>query len=446
MAYEFPKNIFSKSLVATIEKIATAYGTNFEPVAVSMISILSAAIGNVVRVSPKEGWSEAVFIWAIVIGNSGSGKTPMVNKLLSYLYARQSESYQIYKEQMDEYEKKMMRVSNRTAEFRKPQLIRFMVSDITIESLASAMEFQPRGILSYQEELAGWFKNHDKYKGGDKERYLNLWSCSPWLRDRVKSSQFIRNTGLSLLGGIQPRVLPNVFQDDSFINGIFPRFLLTTLVAQPYSKLVITDEGMSEWNNLIRDCYCMPLQKDGDNIHYRVIKFSPGAHDIFADFSNELKEKRQGLLEVFVPKLISYTVRISGILHILRGTKDKDINVDVIRDSINLIFYFFGQVKDVLALYGEKSSQYSEQEIRLISILKLLEEKVADGLLSVDNITQEFNKGRQDRLCLDNQKIAYRLIDLGFRTRRTRGYSYLVWEQKVVEKLFLTVSQEGGFT
>jgi len=141
-----------------------------------------------------------------------------------------------------------------------------------------------------------------------------------------------------------------------------------------------------------------------------------------------------------VPKLISYTVRISGLLYILRGIKEKHITVEVMKDSIRLIEYFFDQVKGTLLLYGNGVVQHSEQRQHLISSLRILKEKVSDGLLSVSEITQVFNKGIPDKLCLDNQKIAYRLIDLGLRTRRTKGYSYMIWEQAVMEKLFLTVS------
>jgi len=437
---EFPIDIFPGRLQLSMKKMAEAYSVNVDPVAVAMITILSAAIGNTTRVLPKKGWLEPVFLWSVIIGPSGSGKTPFVTKLLENLYRRQSQAYQVYQGQMQGYERRVMRVTNRNAVIRRPQLLRYIVSDITIESLALAMEGQPRGILSYQDELSGWILSHDQYRarGGDRQKYLELWNCNPWMKDRVSGSQFIRNTGCALLGGIQPLVLPRVFQEDSFVDGLLPRFIFTSLSERPYSDLAITDEDMYEWNSLLHYCYQIALVRDEqeDAIRYRIIPFSPDAHHIFAKFTNELKDRQQGILQVFIPKLISYAVRLAGILYILRDTKEENINVDAIKDSIKLVDYFLGQVKGILGLYGKGGSQYSEQDERLISVLKVLKEKVANGELSIDMIAQEFNKDIPGELRLTNQLVAYKLLNMGLKTRITKGHSYVAWEQSAIEKLF----------
>ena len=65
-----------------MNKMAKAYAINIEPVGVAMLTVISSAIGNTIRISPKKGWVEPPFLWTAIIGPSGSGKTPFTNNFL----------------------------------------------------------------------------------------------------------------------------------------------------------------------------------------------------------------------------------------------------------------------------------------------------------------------------------------------------------------------------
>jgi len=132
------------------------------------------------------------FIWNISIGPSGSGKTPFTERLLKPVYDLQNGVANCKKD------------SNNLCKGSVLQIFKhYIVSDITVEALGKVMNETPRGILVHHDELSGFIKSHDQYKakGNDRQKYIELWGCKPWKRDRVSSgTTYIRNTGCSILG------------------------------------------------------------------------------------------------------------------------------------------------------------------------------------------------------------------------------------------------------
>jgi putative DNA primase/helicase len=58
-----------------------------------------------------------------------------------------------------------------------PDMARTLVGDTTVEALADIMDKNPRGVLINRDELAGWVRGLDQYKGGkgnDRQFYLSL--------------------------------------------------------------------------------------------------------------------------------------------------------------------------------------------------------------------------------------------------------------------------------
>jgi uncharacterized protein DUF3987 len=80
--YSFPFHILPKELRGIIERMSTALHVALEIVASLMLAFISGALGNTIRVSPKNGHEVPPFIWLIVIARSGYGKTPTFNILI----------------------------------------------------------------------------------------------------------------------------------------------------------------------------------------------------------------------------------------------------------------------------------------------------------------------------------------------------------------------------
>lgn len=110
----------------------------------------------------------------------------------------------------------------------EPVMGRVVADDTTIEALAGILESNPRGVLVARDELAGWVRAMDQYKGGrgaDQQNWLSLWSNSPISVDRKSRSEpvIVESPWVSVTGSIQPEILPDLSGGRE--DGLLDRFL-----------------------------------------------------------------------------------------------------------------------------------------------------------------------------------------------------------------------------
>ena len=80
----------------------------------------------------------------------------------------------------------------------------------------------------WNDELAGWFKNFNRYnKGSDEEYWLKLFNANPSFSDRkgVKNSVYISRPFISVVGTIQNGILNELAQGSRTSNGFIDRLL-----------------------------------------------------------------------------------------------------------------------------------------------------------------------------------------------------------------------------
>jgi len=452
---QFPLDVFPEDLKQFIVNTSIAFNVPVEVVAVGVLAILSVAIGNSIRVSPKADWQEAVFIWLIIIGRSGSGKTPPIKKLLKPINDLQKDECRIFNKAWEEYELNLENYKKKSKKIEmeislddkpeKPLLKHYKVSDATIEALADIMKTSPRGILLHQDEISGLILGFNQYKnkGNDRQKILELWNCDPWKVDRVTAgTKYVHDTGCGILGGIQPLVLPAVFKEDSISDGLLPRFLFTVITQDSvYTGDSLSWKDEQFWQEMVKGFYDSKLKKDDfGNNSPRIIKFDQYASDIYKKFKQKYKEQGKYLPErarVFLPKLEAYAIRISGILHILRHQTEDHIQAQTLNDSIRIVDYFAGQAMAVITEYG-KPSQLSEIEITLIKVLVDLKTKVVHGKLKLSEITAALNGLLPQHVQQTPESISSILTKkLKFKTKPSGGYSHLLWDDAKIDSLFI---------
>ncbi|MCK6469399.1 MAG: DUF3987 domain-containing protein [Candidatus Brocadia sinica] len=452
---EFPFNVFPLELQRFIKKVSLSINIQPEVVAITALVILSSSIGHSIRISPKNSFEVAPFLWGVIVMPTGAGKSPTFNTLIKPIRKMQSEAYQNYKQQMVEYKDTLKKTNHpgKTETPKEPVLNQYFVSDVTVESLSDLFEQQPRGILSYQDELSGFILGMNQYKtlkGNDRQHYLELFNCQSWKVDRRSRNTFIPNTGMSIIGGIPPQIIPDVFgNNNSFFDGFIQRFIFVCPenTSLRFSRVEVNNDDLSYWNDLIHWCYEIPLNIDTQTgfVIPKVLILKGNALDLWESFYNTYGELSTVLphnISAFIPKLYLYSLKFAGILQMIEGFCQKHtpqvITKETTHCAIELTKYYFGQVIKVLKLYRDTNKKYSEYQTRIIRILFEMQHEVRNGKLELSKIVEGYRQGLPEYAQLTSKKMSNILNnELHLLTEKSTGnYSYLIWEKEKIENFF----------
>ncbi len=232
---------------AWLEDVSHRMQTPPDFATVSALVITGSIIGSGCSIKPKakDGWEVIPNIWGACIGRpsvvlkSPSMKEPM--QLLEKLQAKYGEQFE--QEQLGAgfdniaHEAKLKDIKDRTGKVakgngkdsvikaddmtvlkesyieaemdapQKPVRRLFKTNETSVQSMTVIQNENPRGVLTFRDELTGLFVKWDREDGADERAYfLEGWNGDGSYTD-VKIGRGLteaKNISLSLLGGIQP--------------------------------------------------------------------------------------------------------------------------------------------------------------------------------------------------------------------------------------------------
>ena len=453
---DFPFDIFPDRFQEIIQKTGIVLSIEPEVVAHAKIAILSGVIGNSIRISPKTGYNGPPFVWAGLIASTGYGKSPAINESMDYIETLQAKSYKEYQDEIRKYNNhKKSQANNPGKSFPStpiPVFKQLKVSDTTVEALADVFTTQPRGVILHRDELSGFILSMNQYKdakGSDKQHYLELFDAKPMTINRKMSApKYVHNTGAAIIGGISPMILPKIFNTDSFHDGFLPRFLFLNVENKhiKYCRESLDADDKAYWESLIDYCYKIPLSIDNNNcVKPKILTLEDNALDSWESFNNEYKQVAFFLPERirgFIPKLITYSLKFAGILHVIQNCEKKalstTIDAETINRAIKLTRFYAGQAVLIVKMYDSPELKFNASQKRIIQVLNDLQSEVGGGELLLSEIVKAYNDSLNDSLKLSPEKIRKILKnELDLTTRKGAGnLSCLIWEQEKLEKLF----------
>ncbi len=85
----FPLEALPEPVRSFVAKAARAIGCDPSFVALPLLAGLASAIGNTRRIELKRGWTEPAIVWAAIVGESGTLKSPALELALRAIRKRQ---------------------------------------------------------------------------------------------------------------------------------------------------------------------------------------------------------------------------------------------------------------------------------------------------------------------------------------------------------------------
>ena len=375
---EFPLDIFPHEIQQYIIQSANTLGLSIDYMGSAFIWMSSVIIGNSVRIEVKPGWQEIATVWIAIVGKPGIGKTPSINQMifpLREVNVREQKEYVKQYAKWREYEALDKKEKQYAEEITKPVSKQFLVGDITLEALVDLHEQNPNAVGIFKDELAGWFKDMNKYRqGSDLEFWLSSWSgTSISLNRKTSKSAFVDKPFIPVLGGIQPSVFEDFTTGDNKENGFVDRILISypELNVNHYNNKHIDDEIIEWYRSFVinfRDSIQRNLLKFNDKgeIESTVSKFESKAvsewiriHDQITDIQNSDDENEY--MKSMLPKQKSYIPRFALIINTIWSAFDDSIKIGIVKtDSLlraeKLSSYFINMSKLVKRDVKEKNN------------------------------------------------------------------------------------------
>jgi hypothetical protein len=226
----FPVEVLPTPLARLVTEGSAALPRPPDFLGVLMLPLLGAAIGTSRVLEVKPGWREGPRIYAAIVAEPGSKKSPALELIATPYRRRQRTLHSAYLDDRARYQQeltwydrdladwKQRRGHRRARQHERPQapqepiMPQVFTTDATLEALAALLEQNPRGVAFIQDELTGWVLAMDQYKGGkgaDRHGWLSFWNGAPILVNRKarKEPIVLANPFVSVAGCLPPDML-----------------------------------------------------------------------------------------------------------------------------------------------------------------------------------------------------------------------------------------------
>jgi hypothetical protein len=421
---EFPADVFPPRLSGWLDRASRGAGTLVDHIAVPMLGVTSSLIGKARRIRASSSWIEPATLWASIIGESGSRKTPGSRAITRTLDQIEADNQPQHREAHAAHEARIEKAKAERNHWRKqceealnktppqeppPMPIEAVdpgdfiwpsiyVSDSTIQRLARLCIIRPRGMLQVRDELAGLMASIKQQTGG-RAFYLEAWDGGKFVVERVddKRTLVVPNLLVGVVGGFQPDKLSSAFRGDQ--DGLYARFLYGWPGTPKYASLTdIIQEVDPEFQNLVTKLIRLPAEDSAGEFRPRIVSLSVEARAKFEEyrqFVDRTKRGIEGRESEWLSKSETHTLRLAGTLEYLSwasvisagglesisaSLEPNEISWRSMADAVLLMReYFWLHARAALRLIGQTDRHaHARKALRWIRAHELSEVSVKD--------------------------------------------------------------------
>lgn len=378
----FPVSCLPDTLKNYVEAVAENTQTPADMAAICALCVIAACVQGKFMVEPKPGWREPLSLYALIIGDPGERKSPVVRAMVAPIQDYEAEAnqrlkYQIERDRLDKklLQKEVDRLANAAAEDDKWKAalylaqdkltawqdikpLRLLADDVTTEALGALMVANggKMAIISAESGIFGMLQG--RY---NKETSLDLWLKGHdgdfvTIDRKGAEPESIKSPALTVCLAAQPQVIDNVMKNEALRGrGFLARFLYAApaslLGRRVYDTAPIPQEVEGKYAALCKELLRLESAEEP-----QIIALAPEAaedmrlyfYDLetgFAPNAEEFDDMRD-----WAAKIHGRTARIAGLLHLaqLGGWADKKpISRETVQAAIIIGSYFIEHAKAI---------------------------------------------------------------------------------------------------
>lgn len=257
---------------------AELIGCSAVNIAMSALTACCAALDDAIQIQPTRhptGWLESARIWTMIVGESGQKKSPgmqcarrPIARIDADLHANSLPEIAAYNDAHDAHRAAVKlwlkdKKGAQPAPPPRPLHRRAFMNEATIAALADVLCDNPRGLLVYREEMAGWLGSMDAFnRGSGMERAAWIEAYDGGLRVidrsmRGAGSVRVENWGVSFLGATQPGKIRSTAERMSD-DGLLQRFIpIVVDGARPAVDRIPDRRAMDDYASIVRGLFEM---------------------------------------------------------------------------------------------------------------------------------------------------------------------------------------------
>lgn len=369
-ANPFPMYGMPEVLADLINDSYNVYASPLEYFACTLL----VACGAVVRkkaVVDEGKYKNYPQLWMMYIGSSGIGKDIPMKIAFKPIYELDRISHEKYIKEMIEWKSASTIAKKEKTDIPPmPTLKMILIDDATPECLYPILQ-QNGGLTLLRDELSGWFADFGRYsKSGEVQRYLSMFTNGTFTVSRVSKEHIrISDPFYSIIGGIQPEILPATLNENQLKeNGFAQRILFAfpDVAKQPYySEKIPNPAYVVRYNKLIEHLH---------TVSFGTLTLSEKAKFLYVDFVNEMVrernktqiEYRQALYSRFRIHVLRIALTIELVKTFPNGlNKERTITCETMQYAIDICRYFIfcGLKVEQLAFQQNENSKFNMKQL-----------------------------------------------------------------------------------
>ena len=326
-----------------IKSAAEVKNAPVDYVALSLLSVASAAIGNARWAVPWDQWKEPPVLWAMLVGDPSAGKSPALDAVLDPVKEIERDLAEEYRRARSDWEGDSEIATLSLAQWKAdakaaladegdvpakpseadagkpPVRERISITDITTEKVADLLSLTWRGLLLARDELSGWLSSMDRYNGGgDRPFWLEAYGGRSYTIDRKNSPEPITvdHLSVSIVGGTQPERLAELLVKTTD-DGLLSRFMVVYPDPEPLKRPTVRLDDTRFERTVSQLRSLKPYVDENGNRRPFYIDFSEPAASALHAFREQCREwevDATGLFKSHIGKMPGLVVRISNVL------------------------------------------------------------------------------------------------------------------------------------